>query len=356
MALDFFRLRRGLELGSVQFLEGAGVPGASGDPSTAPVGSFYLNRSTGDAYTKITSGVGTDKWEQVASKTYVDSQVGTQISWREPVEVRDGVSATLPTQTPGNPITVDGISISDGQRVLFSAISAGNGPNVYIYDQTNGVFVEDVNNETAGDTVYVVQGTSAGRRYTYNGSAWVLTDSTTIDELSYIRSFIGKTAAGIESPTYSSINQIVQSSSLETAIGALDAAIGPDLTGNTIITASGATNTELQDLADYVEQSSKQISAVNITTVTTVDSVVATMAKWIVRVVDAGDSTNVEAIELFATHNGVTVDAADHTILRLGSNILGLTFNVTLTGGTTLNVTITSTTAVNVKVQRIAAF
>lgn len=355
MAQSMFRITKGLELDSVQYLEGAGIPGAAGDASLAPVGSFYLNNLTGDAFTKVTAGVGTDKWSKIASESYVDAATGAVISWREPVEAHDSASTVLPTGVATQTITVDGVVISDGERVLFSAIAAGNGPNVYIYDQAAGTFSEDANLETAGDTVYTVQGTDAGKRFTFNGTAWVQTDGTTSDELGFIRSFIGKNTNGAETPNYTSTNQIVQSTDLETSISALDAAIGPDLTGNTIITAGGDTNTELQDLADFVEENNKEVNAVNVTTITTIDSVVAEMSKWVIRIEEVATPANVYAAELFATHDGTSVDHTKYGILKMGANINGLTMDVTLTGGNTLNITVTSTAAVNVKVKRVAA-
>ena len=355
MAQDFFRIERGLELDSVQYLEGAGAPGAAGDSSLAPVGSLYLNNLTGDAYTKVTAGTGTDKWEVMATEAYVDAATGAVISWREPVEVRDNVSTVLPTGTATQPITVDGVSITDGESVLFSAISGGNGPNVYIYDQASGTFSEDANLETAGDTVYTVQGTDAGKRFTFNGTSWVQTDQSSVDELQNLRDFVGKTGSGAETPTYSSTNQVVQSSNLETAISALDASVGGDVTTNTIITNTNDANTNIQSIADYVEENNKEITAVTVTTITNIDTVTAELAKWVIRCEETATPANVYMAEVLATHDGVNVDNSKYGILKLGTNINGLSITVALSGGTDLQIQVTSTAAVNVKVQRVAA-
>lgn len=356
MSLDYMRIARGLELDEqVTLLQGMGAPGASGDPSTVLVGSFYLDNNNGDVYSKITAGVGTDKWEKLASQSYVDGVVTNQISWREPAQVNDSVSTTVPAGTAGNPITVDGASITDGQRVLFSAITSGGGPNVYIYNQTTGLFVEDTNNESAGDTLYIIDGTDAGKRFTFNGTAWVLLDVTSLDELGYIRAFIGKSAAGNVLPTYTSTTQVANSDDLEVAIGKLDGAIGGQPTTNTIISNTNTANANIQALADYVESNNLNVVVNNVTTITTIDSVVSSMTKWIVRCQSVATPANVYAVEVFAMHNGTNPDHTNYAALKLGSTISGLVINVTLTGGNTLNLTVVSTAAVNVTAKRVAA-
>jgi len=54
-------------------------------------------------------------------------------------------------------------------------------------------------------------------------------------------------------------------------------------------------------------------------------------------------------------HDGASVDNTRYAVLKLGTNINGLSIDVTLTGGNTLNLVITSTAAVNVKAQRVAS-
>lgn len=226
MALDFFRIDRGLELDSlVQILQGAGVPGAAGDTAAAPVGSTYQDNSDGSLWTKFSAGTGTNKWQKMATETYVNNAVGATVSWREPAIVRS-TAAALPTATPGNPITVDGESITNGGRVLFSEHTGPGGKNVFIYDQATGTFIEDVNDESAGDSVFIIAGTDAGKTYIYNGTNWVLSSQSSDDELGYLRAFVGKDIAGSVLPDYSSNNIVVDGTDLETAIGALDFKIG----------------------------------------------------------------------------------------------------------------------------------
>ena len=356
MSNDFFRIERGLELDEkTQLLQGSGVPGTSGDTSLAPVGSEYSDNATGNFFMKVAAGVGTNKWKQLATVDYVNYTTSATISWREPGVVRDNASTSLPVGVAGNPILVDGVSITDTKRVLFSAIVGGGGPNVYEYDQATGLFVEDVNNETVGDTLYIAEGTDGGKRFTYTASGWVQSDATTVDELNYIRQFIGKNAAGAENPGYSSVNFITQGASLETTIGQLDAEIGANVTSNTIISSSNKVNGNIQALANFVEGDSKVTNVTNVTTSTVIDGVVSIMTKWLVRVVQVGTPANVYSVEVFATHNGIAPDNTKYAALKLGANITGLTINVTLTGGNTLNLVIASTAAVDVVAKRVAA-
>jgi hypothetical protein len=249
MSESFFRIERGLELDEiVQYLQGAGAPGAAGDTSLAEVGSVYTDNATGAMYTKISAGVGTDKWQKLASETYVNNALGATVSWREPAFVRDNVATVLPTGVAASPIVVDGVSISNGGRVLFSALTGGDGKNVYVYDQATGLFVEDINQESSGDAAFVQSGTSAGKTYIYNGSTWVQSDQSSLDELGFIRTFIGKGAAGSETPTYSSTNFVTNATSLEDAIGALDAEVGANVSLGNYIVPANKVNANIQAL------------------------------------------------------------------------------------------------------------
>lgn len=174
---DLFRIYRGLELDdSVQFLTGIGAPGLTYETNIAPVASFYTNQADGGLWTKVLPGSGSLKWRLLATQEYVQSLLsglGGAASWRAPVVVIDTASTVLPVGVPASPITVDGVSITDGQRVLFSGIIGAGGPNVYVYDQLTGTFVEDTRNETDGDTVFVQAGSQADSTWQFNGTTWV---------------------------------------------------------------------------------------------------------------------------------------------------------------------------------------
>ena len=249
MSQDFFRIERGLELDDlVQYLQGTGAPGATTDTDGALVGSVYTDNATGSLYTKISAGTGPSRWQKMASESYVNNAVGATVSWREPVVVRDNVSTTILTGTATSPIVIDGVSVTDGQRVLFSALSGGNGKNIYVYQQATGTFVEDVNAETTGDATYVQSGTSAGKTFIYNGTNWVLSDQASLDEEGFIRAFIGKGAAGSEVPVYATNNFVVAASSLETAIGALDTELGVNVANGNVVATGNKINANIQAL------------------------------------------------------------------------------------------------------------
>lgn len=226
MANDFFRIYKGLELDeSSQFLTGSGVPGAGGDTAVAPVGSYYTNTVTGLMYLKDTAGSGTGKWKALATEAYVQAFATQSISWREPVQVRENVATTLPTGTPTATIVVDGVTISDGQLVLFAALTVN--PDLYVYNQALGTFSEEVvGGPHAGDATYVLSGTDAGDTYVYNGTTWVLIDQKTVNEDGFIRTFIGKSSSGNVTPNYTSNNIVIDATSLMDAVSALDVETG----------------------------------------------------------------------------------------------------------------------------------
>lgn len=230
MALDFFRVERGLQLDdTTTYLAGNGIPGLSADTIAVEVGSVYTDNSDGSLFTKIAAGSGTDKWQKLASQAYVDAAVGTTLSWREPVLVNQTAATTVPSGTPGSPATVDGVSVTDAGRVLFSGILGGAGPNVYIYNQATGGFTVDTNAATSGDSLYTQQGTNAGKSYVFNGTNWVQSDQASLDEEGFIRAFVGKPTTGNVLPIYSSTNFVVDGTSLRTALGVLDAQLGANV-------------------------------------------------------------------------------------------------------------------------------
>lgn len=398
MSLDLFRVMGGIQIDdSVQFLEGSGVPSFD-----APLGSIYSDTSTGSVgyFLKVGSGVGADKWVKLATQNYVQQFASSSISWREPASVRSTASA-LPASTVD---TIDGQTVVDGIRILFSEIP-GNG-NVYVASGTPGnwTWTEDTNLESSGDTVYVINGTDGGKTYTYTGSGWVWISQDSSDELGFIRNFVGKSAAGNELPDYSSTNQVADGQSLETAIsaldsaigadiggtpnqvtaggtvygniGELDAAIGADVTNGSNVLAANTVNQNIQSLdsaigadvttegaiasANTVNQNIQAIntSLLNQTQVTTggpsaVDTlpVGAEMGKWLIKIVEGG--TNVRAEEVFAVTNGSTVDMTRYAALKIGSTITPFSVVTALASGQ-IQLTVTGPAGSSVVIKRIA--
>lgn len=360
MALKFFEIEKGLSLnGNVVVLEGSGVPGLSTDTDNAAVGSFYLDRTNGLVYVKSTVGTGSDKWDQQASKAYVDNAVNAQISWREPVLVLDATSYAdiAAVVTAANVAdTLDGVTIASGNRVLITNLTSGNN-NVYIVSGSTGnwTLTEDVNLASSGDTVYVQDGTYAGMRYTYNGTAWIRTDIISSDELGYIRAFIGKTGAGNELPTYSSVTQVTQSNTLEGAIGELDAAIGTDPTNGEVILAANTVNANIKAIDDHITLNNHKTTGTNITTVTVLDTVALAsvdLIKWAIMAKDNATGLNRRGFEVLALHDGTNIDFTSYANIKLGSSISGFDFNVAINGAN-IELSISSSDAVDVEIRRI---
>lgn len=248
MALDFFRITRGLDIqtddltSNVNILFGTDAPGGdSGEQDSAPVGSLYLRTSPGSdglvTYVKNASGSGTDKWATNTTKEYVDALV-QGLSWREPVRAHassnfadiSAVETELnDTATPGSLGGVDSDQFVDGDRILVSDLDTGN-ENVYIVDGTPGsgaTLVEDDNSASDGDALLVQEGTDAETQWVYDGTSWILMFAAgQTAEFGNIRDFIGKDASGTELPDYPSNNVISDSSNLEYEIGHLDDAVG----------------------------------------------------------------------------------------------------------------------------------
>ena len=176
MSADFFRVYRGLELDeAAQFLTGTGAPGAAGDTSTAPRGSYFTDTASGDLYLKVSQGVGTDKWKRMATEDYVTTVTSTGISWREPVAVIDKTSTTVAALKADLDADdqIQGVAVTAGMRVLGANV-AGN-KNIFVVSGSSGnwTLTEDLNPESSGDTAYVIDGADAGKTYQFDGTDWI---------------------------------------------------------------------------------------------------------------------------------------------------------------------------------------
>lgn len=379
MAQDLFRVLGGIQIDeSVQILEGLGAPSLD-----APLGSVYSDTSTGSVgyYQKIGAGPGADKWIRLATQDYVQQFASSAISWREPAVVR-----STATSIPASSVdVVDGHTVAEGDRVLFSDIVGGSGPNLYVASGTPGnwTWTEDLNLESSGDTIYVIGGSDGGKTYTYNGTAWTWISQDSSDELGFLRAFVGKNAGGNELPDYSSVNQVADGQSLETAISSLDAAIGADIGGTpNVVTPGGTVYGNIQELdaaigadvtnggtilaSNTVNQNiqaldaeigspvtsegaisasntvNQNIQALNTAVLTQTTATTGTqtavdtlpvgveMAKWLVKV---EDGSNVRAEEVFAVTNGSTVDFTRYGVVKLGSTITPFSVVATLVAG-----------------------
>lgn len=386
MALDLFRIIKGLNIQSddlsqsANILLGTGAPGGdAGSHDAATVGSIYLRTDVDtdglQLYWKQGTANTAADWKQGTDKAYVDA-VAQGLSWREPALVRDNtVYATIAAaQTAANVAnTANGVTIQAGDRLLFSNLTTGN-DNVYVVSGSTGAwtFTEDTNLATDGDAILIQSGTHAEQQWVFDGTTWIQFGSDLSTELAYVRAFIGKTAAGNEMPTYSSTNVVTQSGSLETAIGEADAAFGDgEITndGGTnvltddmswgaagTLTVTGALNQLNDAVSPLVQESLETIGAQTATVLTTIDTIAvadATQVKWMVQVRATGTPANRRAVEIHAITDGTNVDHTEYAILNLGSAIAGLDFNVAISGAN-LILTVNSTSGVDYVVQRIA--
>ena len=386
MALDLFRIIKGLDIQSddlsqsANILIGTGAPGGdTGAQDAATIGSIYLRTDVDtdglQLYWKQGTANTAADWKQGTDKAYVDA-VAQGLSWREPVLVRDNtVYATIAAaQTAANVAdTVGGVTIQAGNRLLFSNLTTGN-DNVYVVSGSTGAwtFTEDTNLATDGDAVLVQRGTHAEQQWVFDGTTWIQFGSDLSTEIAYLRAFVGKTAAGNEMPTYSSTNVVTQAGSLESAVGEVDAAFGNgEITndGGTnvltddmswgaagTLTVTGALNQLNDAVSPLVQESLETTGAQTATVLTTIDTIAvadATQVKWMVQVRTTGTPANRRAVEIHAITDGTNVDHTEYAIVKLGANIAGLDFNVAISGAN-LILTVNSTPGVDYVVQRIA--
>ena len=343
-------------------------------------------------------------WTQLTSKDYVDALLqGT--SWREPVLFRDGVNTSLVNATTdaNTDDLIDGITLVAGARVLFTNFVTDNN-NVYVVGGGSGAwtFTEDSNTATDGDALLVQEGTSADEQWLYQGVAWAQFGGSSIAELGFIRTFIGKSTSGSVLPNYSSTNIITQNTDLTIAIGAIDAVLGDQsyttqnyvTNGQTFTlsidaldiqlkTATDAIGTRLYTAQNYVTNGETLTNSIDVLdqeiatiprlvqatqtgiTGATIDSVLVDdvhAVKWHIVVINDGTPTIKRAMEVFALHNGTAAadaSSADYnrkSILRFTGGIPGLSISVDVNGAgaaQTMRLIVSSTAAVTIKSTRI---
>lgn len=256
MTIEYTGIGYGIEFdGGKVIFDVTGAPTGSTKENSAPIGSLALS-DNGKSYRKTSAGSGADKWVEEVTKDYVDS-VANGLSWREPALVLDStVYADLTAaETAVNTGTIDGETVAANDRILFTAIT-GQNKNVFIVTGTPGAgatLVEDTNTATSGDALYVQEGTEAGKQYSFDGTNWIQSGGTSVTEIGFIRSFIGKTSTGAVLPNYASNNYITDNDDLVEAISDLDVQVGVNATNigtnatniSTLFTTTGNLQTEI---------------------------------------------------------------------------------------------------------------
>lgn len=155
------------------FLDGSSLSFSTSGSKRFQIQTTGLMSSTVGSYeTLVTSA------NDIPNKKYVDNAIGS-ITWREPVKVReDTVYANLSAaEAAMNTGTVDGITVTMNDRILYTAIS-GENKNVFKIVGTPGAgatLLEDtINPASVGDTLYIQQGTYTDKIQSYNSSlVWV---------------------------------------------------------------------------------------------------------------------------------------------------------------------------------------
>ena len=225
----------------------AGTPGVDSLSSSSLAGSLAKDSLTGKLYKKTADGAGTDKWSEVVSQDDINSLTSSK-SWREPVNVYEETHVDMASALADMDAddVIDGETVFVGMRLLLNGIPTS--PNVYIVGGSSGAWTlsESTNEESAGDTVQVIGGSSNGKEYTFNGTTWVWTGQSSTAEDEFIRAFIGKDAAGSELPTYTTNHYVTDGDTLETAIGDLDGAV--KVNADAITTLSGGQTTLQNEL------------------------------------------------------------------------------------------------------------
>lgn len=384
MAFEYTEIIRGLRIGETIFISGTVPPGTSGDSTTVPAGAFYSDTSSGKHYYKTTAGSGTDKWAAVASEAFVTS-LSNALGHKKSVRVTtvaalpsynasgSGVGKTLTASANGsiNTTGIDGVTtLALNDRVLVQSENSGGAHvdhGIYTITDlgsagtpwvlTRATDADEDSEVLDGQFVIVGEGTQAGYGFVMVTNNPITVDTTAIDyvrfgsdfdsRLGYLETFVGK-GSGNETPDYSSNNYVTDGTSLETAIGALDAQVKLN--------------------SDEILQARTETTATNVTTITTVDSVlVDTVAAvhWIVHIQGnaEGDAAKKEIYKITAGHDGHNTGAgADATAafpdafrIKIGSSLSGLTVAVDVsgTGGSqVMRLRVSSTTAVDVRAIR----
>ena len=159
-------------------------------------------------------------------------------------------------------------------------------------------------------------------------------------------------AAGVfQSSAFAAFDNVTAPTSITNVLSQIDSSIGPNVVSNTIVDAADNVTTNIQNIANYVENSSLVVTGTATQSVT--DTVTGVMAKWLVHVKQTSTPANMNAFEIFAATNGAAVDSNKFGILKTGAAIAGLATDVTLSGAD-LILSVTSTINMEVTIKRVA--
>lgn len=392
MAMSMFRVTKGIELDNIQMLEGAGIPGASGDSSLAPVGSLYLDNTNGELFTKVAVGVGTNKWSVMATESYVNTEISTvtnlvtslgnafnYIGVLTSGGATSGTAFDLDTLAAGSKdsgdyykVTVPGWFVVGAGTPFFANIGDGlvwnTSGDVDKIDNTNSEvqgttdFITVTGNSDTGFVVDIAAGFKTRVDNAEIAITTLQTDVTTLQtnggnlqtEVDNIETSLGgavNTSGVFQSAAFTTFDTVTSPTSITDVLSQIDSSIGPDVVSNTIINAADSVTTNLQNITTYIENSSLVVTGTATQSVT--DTVTGVMAKWLVHVKQTATPANMSAFEIFAATNGAGVDSNKFGILKTGVSIAGLATDVTLSGSD-LVLAVTSTVNMEVTIKRVA--
>jgi hypothetical protein len=365
MALSMFKITKGLQLDDIQILEGAGAPGASGDPSLAPVGSFYLDNTNGDSYTKILSGVGTNKWSKLAKSSDITSLGNAFVYYGTVVGGVDNTHA-LDVTTLSNTHAGDYYKVSTAGwfRVGTGTPFYANVNDGLVFNTASGVDIIDNTNSTVTGTaneISVSGSTDTG--YTIGIDSAFVTRVSDLEtstgnlqtEVNNIEASAGPLVKsdGTFNVAGATFHNVTSPTSITNVLTQLDSAIGSGVTTDSIITSTNSVDANIQAISTYVESLTQTTSGTGGTSAVT-DTVAAVMVKWLVYVQDNTTAADVSAFEVFAATNGTDVDFNQYGILSLGAAIDGLTVDVSLSTAD-LVLSVSTTNATTIKIKRLTA-
>ena len=343
MGMSMFQVRKGLSLdGLVQVMAGSGAPGAAGDASLAPIGSFYLDYTNGQIYIKRTAGTGTDKWLRTQNSDDMTAALNG-LTWRVPASIYStALYANLTAaQVAANTGTIDGVTVTTGARILFDNITGSN-KNVYIVTGTVGAGATLVEDAAAvkGEALFVQNGSGGGKQYAYNGTAWVQQGAASATEIGYIQNFVGKSSDGNSTPTYTSQTNVSNGQSLDTAIGTLDATIGALQTGTYLSTTNVATALTTLNTGLKTERmvAAGTAAASTPSVIDTVPAATGSAAchSWDVLVQNTAVKTDATLLRVSVLDNGTSVDYNVVSVLAVGNAIANVAISCNISAGNLL--------------------
>jgi len=350
MTTDFHRAKRGLEIvvdpsSFVQLLTGTSAPNIQTDAQNARIGSLWVVNNGNSITTKLYQkyrDVANDSTDWRNVNTFVDS------SWREPARVVDtSVWANITAVetelndigTPGNIGGLNSNLFINGNRILLTNLTVGD-ENVYVVNGNPGsgaTLIEDSNTATAGDFVYILEGTGTGQLWSYNGTVWAMAGFGSAAEEAAIRAFIGKDAPGAETPDYANPTG------------------GGPYTVGTIIGTNDNLELATAKLNAFIYQNNAEFKGTNVLSASDTLPVGINLARWLVRVNSNSDTTRVRARDIFAIRDDANnVNFSASNLLNVGGVITGLDFDVT-SAGSALTLTVSASVAFDYEIKRIVA-